>query len=463
MWDFPARINFGILKIRKKEVNQMAVKPEKGGLTTSNMWLILGCTLVISIIAELIGTFKFQVGPGVIVLFPLIWAIVLAGFVSLQKWYPIPVRAQQFSAVIMEIGIMIFIVRLGTLIGPSLAKVFSSSAALLFQELGHIFGTVILALPIAILLKTGRASIGASYSIDREPNLAFIAERFGGNSDEYRGAVGVYVIGSIFGALYVGLLAGFLGGWNIFSPIALAMGAGVGSGSMMAAASSAIATEFPQYKDQILAFAGASNLITEVFGVYATIFISLPLAEVLYKFWNRLFFNQNVASAQAAAAVDATNETQHVENTESRISMSISNMVWIVLMISAIMLISNWVGTHQVHAISIVGMLFIAVITIISFLLKRLIPVIPAIVWASMFGLILTASFCPIAPTLLTWVKDIDFLAMVSPVLALVGLSIGKDIKQFKHISWRIIVVAFVAYTATFVFASLIAQVFILK
>jgi len=61
------------------------------------------------------------------------------------------------------------------------------------------------------------------------------------------------------------------------------MASGVGSGSMMAASSGSLLALFPDMKDQIAAFAGASNLISTGSGLYVSIFVALPLTEWLYK------------------------------------------------------------------------------------------------------------------------------------------------------------------------------------
>ncbi|MFP3571406.1 DUF3100 domain-containing protein, partial [Paraburkholderia sp. SIMBA_030] len=62
------------------------------------------------------------------------------------------------------------------------------------------------------------------------------------------------------------------------------MGSGVGSGSMMAAASGAIAAQQDaETAKSVLAFAAASNLITTTIGTYFTLFISLPLAVWGYR------------------------------------------------------------------------------------------------------------------------------------------------------------------------------------
>ena len=61
------------------------------------------------------------------------------------------------------------------------------------------------------------------------------------------------------------------------------MACGVGSGSMTAACSGALAEIFPAMKDEVLAFAGASNLLTNATGLYIGLFVALPLAEKMYE------------------------------------------------------------------------------------------------------------------------------------------------------------------------------------
>ncbi len=84
--------------------------------------------------------------------------------------------------------------------------------------------------------------------------------------------------------MFIAVLAGFLASLNVFDPLALAMGAGVGSGSMMAAASGAIAAQQPRPRwPRRATFAAASNLITTTVGTYFTLFLSLPFTIWAYK------------------------------------------------------------------------------------------------------------------------------------------------------------------------------------
>lgn len=127
------------------------------------------------------------------------------------------------------------------------------------------------------------------------------------------------------------------------------------------------------------------------------------------------------------------------------------------------MYISNAVGTGNWGPATVGGIGFLFVVTVVSYLLKRLLPIIPTIFWASIIGLMLTASFSPIEQYILPLVDGVDFLAHATPILAYIGLALGKDMPQFRRLSWRVIVAAFVTYTATFLAAAAIAQAFVLN
>ena len=258
---------------------------------------IHGITLLITIVAEYIGLKKFDLGFGAIVLFPLIYSLIFGGIISLPKMKLLDNKEMSIAAQILGASFILMIAKLGTMMGPSIVKVFHEGWALLFQEVGHFMGTVLFALPVAVLLGLKREAVGATYSISRENNLAIIAEKYGVESAESRGAIGVYICGTLFGAIYLGLLASVLGSLKIFHPIALAMGAGVGSGSMMAAAAGALASVFPDFKEDIFIFAGAANLATSLLGTFVCAFISLPLTARIYEWMEPKVFGKKSATA----------------------------------------------------------------------------------------------------------------------------------------------------------------------
>lgn len=246
-------------------------------------WRIHIFAFFIVAICEWIGTRKVSVGPGVLLFLPLLYAMVIGGIISWPRLKLIKLQEMNAASHVLSLIALLLVTKLGVIIGPQVAKVAQSGLALSLQELGHFFGTVILGLPVAIFLGLGRESVGATFSIDREPNIAIISEKYGLDSPEGRGVMAVYICGTVFGAVWLGLLAGYLAALKIFHPYALAMGAGVGSGSMMAAASGAIKAVFPEYGNEILMYAGASNLLTTVIGIYFCLFVSLPVTNYLYK------------------------------------------------------------------------------------------------------------------------------------------------------------------------------------
>jgi MFS family permease len=246
-------------------------------------WKLHGLALILVIICEAIGTHKVAVGPGVLLFLPMLYAMIIGGFISWPKLKLVKIEQMHHASAVLSLLTLLLVTKLGIVIGPSVAKLLNSGLALSVQELGHFLGTVIVGLPVAIFLGLGRESVGATFSIDREPNIAIIAEKYGLDSPEGRGVMSVYICGTVFGAVWIGLIAGFMAAMHIFHPYALAMGAGVGSGSMMAAATGAITAVFPEQKNDIMMYAGASNLLTTIIGIYFCLFVSLPVTNYLYK------------------------------------------------------------------------------------------------------------------------------------------------------------------------------------
>ncbi|MFI7444949.1 DUF3100 domain-containing protein [Nonomuraea indica] len=448
---------------------------------------------IISALAELIGTRYLQLGPGRVILFPIIWAILLGGLVSFQRVRPLPLASQRAALHLVSVGIMVFLVLVGITVGAALDSLKNITWVLVLQEAMHLFGTVIIALPVAVAIRMGRASIGATYSIDREANLAYTAERYGASSPEYRGTVGVYVFGSVFGALYLALLAGYFSSAGWLDPLALAMGSGVGSGSMMAAAAAAIASAYPELKSQILAYAAASNLMTQTIGTYVTCFIALPLAERLYRLWCRLFRvperlpgdapaeRQARLAGQHASAIspqdspaarqdtpregdDATVEDVAGPNSateESPATTGFGRLAAILAAFTVLMIMSNTVSTGKLTLQTAAGIALLAVVTLGAFLLNRQVRRLPVLVITTATGILLAAPFSPVSDQVLQLTSGISFLSLVTPVLALVGLSLGKERLALRRLSWRVVVVALVSFSASFLTAAFVANPFV--
>lgn len=239
--------------------------------------------LLVVIAAELIGTQHF----GLITVLPLLYALVIGGAISWPSFNFVKLPQMKRAGQFLGVAVFLLMTKVGLGIGPNLHMLLNSGLALMTQEFGHFLGTIVFGLPVALLLGMKREAIGACYSLDREPNVAIIAERFGLSSPEGHGVMGMYICGTVFGAMWISLLAGVVAKLGIFAPEALAMGAGIGSASMMAAGMGSLVAVYPDHAQMIQAYAAAAALITSVCGTYFALFVSLPLTIKIYEFIER--------------------------------------------------------------------------------------------------------------------------------------------------------------------------------
>lgn len=264
----------------------MEENKKKVGTGTINCMIV---SLVICLIAEAIGPLQFKVMGIDVKIMTMIWAILLGILTSphlLGKVIPAlkkiigkeEIERAPFllSIVLYPLGIMF-----GISAGPKIGVVFESGLALVLQEFGNL-GTMFIALPIGLLIGLGRSSVGATFSLCRDTALGIIGDKYGLQSGEGIGTLGTYISGSVFGTLFYSFLAP-LSLMMGFHPFALAMASGMGSASMMQAATAALVSAAPAFEEEILAYSATSGLLTSVTGVYMELFIALPLANFIYK------------------------------------------------------------------------------------------------------------------------------------------------------------------------------------
>lgn len=245
--------------------------------------------LIIVMISEFIGTQQIDIGIGTVVLLPMLFAVVL-GMLATPDLLGSKIEALkslvsedevELAGPIVMVALLPLGVKYGTLVGPNIVEVVQAGPAFLLQELGNL-GTIFIALPLALLLGLKREAVGATVSICREPTLGVVGERYGISSPEGTGVLGTYLVGTVFGTIFFGIL-GSISVVTGLHPLALAMATGMGSGSMMTAASGALASTVPEMSDQILSYAATSNMLTGVTGLYMVVIVGLPLVNFLYE------------------------------------------------------------------------------------------------------------------------------------------------------------------------------------
>lgn len=437
-----------------------ALAPEPSGSSVPGKLKLVVVALVVVTISELIGATQFKLGPGKVVLLPMLWALLLAaawGIASRRtpSVARIDTGLQAYAGGLLNAGLLLFIVKLGLTVGASLPYVREAGWALVFQEFGHAFGTLALGLPLALVLGIKREAIGATFSVGREGNLAIIGEKYGMASPEGRGVLAEYITGTVLGALFIAVLAGFVTSLHIFDPRSLAMGAGVGSGSLMAAAIGAIsAQQPPEMVKQLTAIAAASNLLTTVVGFYFTLFLSLPLCVWLY---GKLEPVLGRFSKRPQADTAALSAMAGVAAPELRFADTL--VAWAVM--TGGVVIGNLLSFKVPVLQSLAGMLAVIAVVAVVGLVKRLVPRMPMVLVLSLVATVAgIPGLLPFSDALIAVTAKLNFLAFTTPVLALAGFSVAKDLPMFRQLGWRIVVVSLTATAGTFLGATLIAEFF---
>jgi len=445
--------------------------PAKAGMKHTLPIALLA--LIIALAVQYIGQAKINVGIGSIVIFPMVWGLIVGLLVSIQKFKPLGLDLQKVASALVGVAVMLLVARLAFNIGPSLPALVKAGPALLLQEVGHLLGTVFLALPLAVLLRMGKATVGATFSLDREPSFAMVSEKYGPDSDQYRGVLAMYVFGTLFGAVFITLLTSLVANWGIFNPLALAMGSGVGSGSMMAASAASIIDAYPGNEQAILGMAAVSNLITTILGVYVGIYVSLPLADRFYKFLTRKRTATEAAleartvtpsGAPAVAATSTEDAAADAVNREFREQVAKSSAeVKLPLWLSLGTLSILGVGTASVaakglHWNIIGGYVVLMALVLLGLFLHKVTRKVSAIIWITTIGAYVSSPWFFGAKMLTDLVSAVDFLSIATVMLTLAGLSLGKDVPLLRNIGWKIIPVGLVAIAASFLLSVVIAE-----
>jgi len=427
-----------------------------------NIAFVVSVVAVMSIISEYIGNVTFKLGTAV-TLFPLLWALIGCVAVSIfmkrsDKTGTNYLRTQTLSSDFVQIAIMLFIAKLGFIVGANIQKVIDQGWILLLQEIGNFLGTMALAMPVALILGIKREAIGATFSVGREPGVALIAEKYGMGSAEGRGVLAEYVTGTVIGAAFIAFFVSLVANTGFFSPDALGMAAGIGSGSMTAAAVGALSVQFPAEKDNIAALAAASNLLTTVVGTYILVVFSLPFSNWLY---NKL---EPILGKNAKAIV--VQEDVKMRKALGEMNAEAKLPLWatfsVLILTAVISLIGNQIASQSKVSFSdgIPGMLLLITCILVGLVLTKVFEKlkVPSIIWVSLAAVAISMPWSPIGTTINPFVNKLGILPVVTLVLAYAGLSLAKDLPVLKALGWRIIVVSLLANAGAFLAGAVIAQ-----
>ena len=191
-------------------------------------------------------------------------------------------------------------------------------------------------------------------------------------------------------------------------------------------------------------------------GIYMCIFISLPIAEKLYK-WLSPHLGKGDAHIDSEEDADVTTEDD--DDSDGLSLGKLKRWATLLLAFSIIVTVGNFVGYHTPLIDIFIGMMIISIVTIAGMALERVIPVhIPSIVFISIIGLLIAIPGMLTSDLVAHYVSNVELTTICTAFLGYVGISIGKDWEEFKKIGWRGIIVALIVITGTYLGSATIAN-----
>jgi len=134
----------------------------------------------------------------------------------------------------------------------------------------------------------------------------------------------------------------------------------------------------------------------------------------------------------------------------------------LLLMVSVVIILTNVIGYKMPVGDSIIGVLLLSAISLvgltISNFMSRFVKL-PSIMYVSLLGLLLACPVSPVKDIVVETTTPVAFLAPATALGAFAGISLGKDLKDFAKMGWKLVLITLFVITGTFIFSALVADV----
>ena len=131
-------------------------------------------------------------------------------------------------------------------------------------------------------------------------------------------------------------------------------------------------------------------------------------------------------------------------------------------MVSVVIILTNVIGYKMPIGDSIIGVLLLSAISLvgltISNFMSRFVKL-PSMMYVSLLGLLLACPVSPVKDIVVETTTPVAFLAPATALGAFAGISLGKDLKEFAKMGWKLVLITLFVITGTFIFSALVADV----
>lgn len=133
--------------------------------------------------------------------------------------------------------------------------------------------------------------------------------------------------------------------------------------------------------------------------------------------------------------------------------------IGILLIFSVMTTIGNWVGFHSPLLDSFIGILILCLLSLVGLILEKALPYdIQSILYISILGLIIAMPWSPISQQVIYYTGKIDLISLTTILLAYAGIAMGKDLKDFKKVGLKGVIVTFFVILGTYLSSAVIAH-----
>lgn len=134
----------------------------------------------------------------------------------------------------------------------------------------------------------------------------------------------------------------------------------------------------------------------------------------------------------------------------------------LLLMVSVIIILTNVIGYKMPVKDSIIGVLLLSAISLIGLTISKFMSrfvKLPSMMYVSLLGLLLACPVSPVKYIVVETTTPVAFLAPATALGAFAGISLGKDLKDFTKMGWKLVLITLFVITGTFIFSALVADI----
>ena len=134
----------------------------------------------------------------------------------------------------------------------------------------------------------------------------------------------------------------------------------------------------------------------------------------------------------------------------------------LLLMVSVIIILTNVIGYKMPVKDSIIGVLLLSAISLIGLTICKFMSrfvKLPSMMYVSLLGLLLACPVSPVKDIVVETTTPVAFLAPATALGAFAGISLGKDLKDFAKMGWKLVLITLFVITGTFIFSALVADI----